>query len=320
MELPISIKSIIQLVLLLISLVIVFYVYHMRARKLRNMDDFLSFLTHREAAPYTSMAALRLPRKGRIFCWVMTTPKYHDTRVPAVNQTWLSRCDHGQFFTSAKMSDENVPYTTVFSGFSDDYGDLFWKTAYALYYSYRTISHDFDWYLKADDDTYLVLDNLRTYLSTLNHSEPLFIGFRFKPYLKHGYNSGGAYLLSRGAMALFAEHLFNNETLCPFNEFEDVGIAKCFERLGIFPQDTRDEHGRQRFLAYSVQQTFDGTFADPAESSHWLMDEPRRGYDAFSSELVSVHHMTPEQIRTAELFLYRVRRHQDHTGCHCCSC
>lgn len=40
-ELPISIKSIIQLVLLLTSLVIVFYVYHMRTRKMRNVDEFL---------------------------------------------------------------------------------------------------------------------------------------------------------------------------------------------------------------------------------------------------------------------------------------
>lgn len=44
---------------------------------------------------------------------------------------------------------------------------------------------------------------------------------------EHGFNGGGAgYVLSRAALRLFAEQLFDNETLCPENPYEDVGIAK----------------------------------------------------------------------------------------------
>jgi glycoprotein-N-acetylgalactosamine 3-beta-galactosyltransferase len=312
-QLPISIKTIIQLGIFLTAVGLVIYFYRARTRKLRTAEEFASFLANREQRPEASLAAQRLPLRGSIFCWILTAPLYHDTRVPAVNQTWLNRCDHGEFFTSAPINDSRVPYTTVFASFSDDYGELFWKTIYALRYAYENISNEFEWYLKADDDSYIIMENLRNYLSRLNSSEPLFIGFRMKPYLPHGYNSGGAYVLSRAAMHLFSERLYQNQTLCPFNEWEDVGLAKCFERLGIYPLDTRDNSGRQRFLAYDIQQTFDGSIDDSELSQFWLMDTPRKGFDAFSDELISVHHMSPEQIRTADLFLYRIGRRRHGT-------
>lgn len=42
-----------------------------------------------------------------------------------------------------------------------------------------------------------------------------------------GYNAGGAgYVLSRAALALFVEKLASNRTLCPLEQYEDVGIGK----------------------------------------------------------------------------------------------
>lgn len=84
------------------------------------------------------------------------------------------------------------------------------------------------------------MENLREFLSQFNASEPYFFGYRLKPYIVHssaisvthcdrfqrrGYNSGGTYVLSNGAMRLFAERLYNNSRLCPCADFEDFGIA-----------------------------------------------------------------------------------------------
>ncbi|VDP16131.1 unnamed protein product [Heligmosomoides polygyrus] len=58
---------------------------------------------------YTSPAARRLPRSGQLFCWVQTVKMYHDTRALAINETWLSRCDHGQLFTGDSFPFNDIP-------------------------------------------------------------------------------------------------------------------------------------------------------------------------------------------------------------------
>uniref|UniRef100_A0A0K0DF49 N-acetylgalactosaminide beta-1,3-galactosyltransferase n=1 Tax=Angiostrongylus cantonensis TaxID=6313 RepID=A0A0K0DF49_ANGCA len=128
-----------------------------------------------------SEGALVQKRCGSILCWVMTTSIYHKTRVRAINATWFYRCDASHFFTnSGRFLDESTPYHTIFSELPMSYFKLFWKTRLALYYLYKNVSSEFDWYYKTDDDTYVIMENLRSYLSTLNPNEPHYLGFRLK--------------------------------------------------------------------------------------------------------------------------------------------
>ncbi|VDK82212.1 unnamed protein product, partial [Cylicostephanus goldi] len=174
----------------------------------------------------TSSAARRLPKSGQLFCWVQTAKIYHDTRALAINETWLSRCDHGELFTGDFFPSDDIPYSTVFAGIPDSYYNLFYKSRYAFYYIYHFVSKNFDWYLKADDDTYVIVEHLKEYLSTLDPNKPYYLGYVLKPYLEHGYNAGGAgYVLSKAALKIFNDLLYNNEEYCPDNIYEDVGIG-----------------------------------------------------------------------------------------------
>jgi hypothetical protein len=51
---------------------------------------------------------------------------------------------------------------------------------------------DADWFLKVDDDTYIVVDNLRSFLHSHSPAEPVYFGCKLKPFVEQGYMSGGA--------------------------------------------------------------------------------------------------------------------------------
>ena len=46
--------------------------------------------------------------------------------------------------------------------------------------------------MKADDDTFVIVENLRFMLKDYDPSFPIYFGCKFKPYVKQGYMSGGA--------------------------------------------------------------------------------------------------------------------------------
>ncbi|XGW02421.1 hypothetical protein V3C99_014450 [Haemonchus contortus] len=219
---------------------------------------------------YTSPAARRLPRSGQLFCWVQTAAIYHNTRALAINETWLSRCDHGQLFSGDFFSSDDIPYSTVFAGIPDSYYNLFFKSRYAFYYIYHHISKDFDWYMK-----------------------------------ENGYNAGGAgYVLSRAAVKIFNEMLYHNETLCPDDIYEDVGIGRCLASVGIFPHDTRNNRGQNRFNTHTPSDVFHATQNSPT----WTYFKAKKGYEAFASDFISFHHLTPDEIRLFDILLYRTNR------------
>ena len=56
---------------------------------------------------------------------------------------------------------------------SSGYWRLTLKTTLAFHYAYEHFLNDYDWFVKADDDTYLFIENLRLFLQTKNTSEPI---------------------------------------------------------------------------------------------------------------------------------------------------
>ncbi|EPB69430.1 hypothetical protein ANCCEY_11488 [Ancylostoma ceylanicum] len=77
---------------------------------------------------------------------------------------------------------------------------------------------------------------------------------------------------------------------------------RCLANVGIYPADSRDELHRQRFLPWTPEQHYNADLTrsflmDPTE--HW-------GPAIFHENLVSMHHLGPEEIRLIDGLLYGV--------------
>ncbi|XP_053205919.1 glycoprotein-N-acetylgalactosamine 3-beta-galactosyltransferase 1-like [Panonychus citri] len=130
----------------------------------------------------------------------MTNPKNYQSKARHIKATWGKRCNKLLFMSSTY--DSTLP--TVKLDVEEGRDQLWAKTREAFRYIYNNHLNEADWFMKADDDTYVVVENLRYFLSSQNSSQPIYFGCKFKPYVHQGYMSGGAgYVLSKEALERF---------------------------------------------------------------------------------------------------------------------
>ena len=141
--------------------------------------------------------------ENKLFCIIFTAPhKFYELLPLAAFHVWARKCDDYRFIS---VMPNNTNFTTwKFNSYqieapirilqpdgleSENYDNLTYKVLFAFKHVYKEFG-SYDWYLKADDDTYVNVDNLREFLLDKNSSLPVTYGYDFKPYLKEGYNSG----------------------------------------------------------------------------------------------------------------------------------
>ncbi len=116
------------------------------------------------------------------------------------------------------------------------------------------IRDEADWFIRCDDDSYVIVENLRYFLEPYNTSEPMHFGLIFNTIVKQGYMSGGSgNVLSREAMIRFVEQgvkTKENSRVCRQDEdgADDAELGLCLEAFGVPAVDSRDHLNRNRFF------------------------------------------------------------------------
>jgi glycoprotein-N-acetylgalactosamine 3-beta-galactosyltransferase len=113
----------------------------------------------------------------KILCFIMTTFENHDTRLGGVHSTWGRRCD--KLVIISNQTDARFPDTVVtldrggqgrHGSQSSSYRNLWLKLNETMHYLYENYGQEYHWFLKADDDTYIIMENLKAFLM-LEHQQ-----------------------------------------------------------------------------------------------------------------------------------------------------
>lgn len=93
--------------------------------------------------------AKQLQEKVKVLCWIMTKPGNHKTKARHVMKTWGKRCNK-LLFMSSKYDEE---LNSIALNVSEGRNHLWEKTKAAFQYVYKNYLDEYDWFVKADDDT-----------------------------------------------------------------------------------------------------------------------------------------------------------------------
>lgn len=195
-----------------------------------------------------------LQKTVNLLCWVMhnNVPE----RRLAIMDTWGRRCTHIIFVIGDPKAERTVTTVRltetadlVTLKMVEDYKFLWLKTKLAFKYILEKYKSDFDWVLKIDDDSFVIVENLQLFLKDKDVQSKFYYGFTFKNKIPQGYNSGGSgYVMSMFNVQKLVETFSIMECYQGNDGPEDINVGKCLALVDIFPGDTRDLNGRFRFI------------------------------------------------------------------------
>lgn len=242
----------------------------------------------------------RLYRDVRVLCLVFVAKDNALESAIPVNSTWGRRCN-GLLFVSTKNED-GIP--TVVVDDSQNTGRHSRRTREALdkVFANRLVEDDYEWLVKAYVGTYIILENLRYFLSTKDHRKPVYFSDRRTDGKQDDTGCGTTYVFSREAVRLFGQR---NRQLCKFESGRvDTDFDNCNNLLGITLGESMDRLERDLY----PQERHKGTLP------RWLRPNvqdiqsgKQEGVEKNASDYaVAFHYLQSADIYTVEYFVYHL--------------
>ncbi|OWF54304.1 Glycoprotein-N-acetylgalactosamine 3-beta-galactosyltransferase 1 [Mizuhopecten yessoensis] len=239
----------------------------------------------------------------------MTSPLTVVSKATHVQNTWGKRCDK-ILFMGSNGTQVKAKHLPVKEG--REY--LWQKTKEAFLHIYSSHLNNYDWFLKADDDTYVIVENLRHFLRDKDQNKAIYFGRRFKPFVKQGFMSGGAgYVLSRQAVRSLVQ--YGNSTTSYLNSKcepttfigEDVQLGHCLEMVGVKAGDTRDSEGKERFFPLRPE---DHIVRGNIPKNSWYWSHIYYPHlQGCSRTAISFHYIKPTTMYAMDYFVYNLTRY-----------
>uniref|UniRef100_A0AC35UAY3 N-acetylgalactosaminide beta-1,3-galactosyltransferase n=1 Tax=Rhabditophanes sp. KR3021 TaxID=114890 RepID=A0AC35UAY3_9BILA len=220
--------------------------------------------------------------------------KYREDRDMPIRNTYLKKCNK-IVFADSKLG---VPKK-----------DRYLKVRKAFVKAYRKFGDDFDYFLKMENNSYFIFDNLRQFLMSKSKYEDHYFGFPFKEEGKSNYMSGSGYVLSKSALKKLVTRGFPNKKKCKppsiLGLHEDLEIGQCLASVGIKISESRDKQGRILFVPLSANEFL---FPENTEQKKKINQKAVYPFKGNENELsnfpISFHPMTKDMIYSMEYVTY----------------
>ncbi|XP_004534047.1 glycoprotein-N-acetylgalactosamine 3-beta-galactosyltransferase 1 [Ceratitis capitata] len=267
-----------------------------------------------EVATEADSLQQQLGERVRVLCMVLTSPDQHASHAKHVKATWGKRCTRLIFLSSE--ADEELGAVAVVEREADNYDDLWNKTREGFRYAYEQYYDDYDWFVKADDDTYMVMENLRYMLYAYQPEIPIYFGYQLVRYDVPYMSGGAAYVLSKEALRRFMTTAFHNSTLCPRAQkfgIEDFYMGVCLQNVGVHLADARfalsAADNKPKFMPLDLH-TYMST-DNATQLSEWLLTMTpyavESGLNCCSNYSIAFHYTSPWRMYMYEFFIYHFR-------------
>ncbi|XP_075161519.1 glycoprotein-N-acetylgalactosamine 3-beta-galactosyltransferase 1-like [Haematobia irritans] len=257
---------------------------------------------HHHSAASNSTAEY-LYNNTRVLCWITTHPTNHMNKAIHIRHTWGRRCNKLLFISTEE--DDRLPTVQIPV---KEGGDHLWtKTRLTLKYIYDHYLDDADWFLKAEDDTYVIMENLRMMLYQYSPNLPIYFGCKLRRHIEPDYVVGGSgVVLSKTALIKFMTEAYNNSEICDIIQTDqDRDLSKCLDNIGVIAGDSRDEKGLERFVP---MQPF---YVIPTFKMEWypieIYHRPNENVSCCSPNAVSFHYFDPRAFYIYDYLIYHLR-------------
>jgi len=250
---------------------------------------------------HRKIRSLEIKAHPKIVCMILTHPNNHQSKAIHVKDTWGSHCDKLIFMST----EEDAGLGAIKLDVKNGKGGLWDKVRLASKHVFDNHFDDFDWFMKADDDTFVIVENLKEMLSEYDTNNPIMFGHPLKAL--GGYFSGGAgYVLSKEALRRFVVQGIPNSSLCPkrYKECqEDCNVGNCMHQLNVTFGDSQDKKRQHRFFPFHPMEAF-----EELKLNAWATWDEKNGTTCCSSTPISFHRITPSMMYVLYYFVYNIKR------------
>lgn len=190
-----------------------------------------------------------MPKKVRLLCWFMTDPAILNKSIHVKN-TWTRKCDIRLFISS----ESNTNFPTIGVDVPAGRNHIGAKSRAAWTLIYKKYRNQADYFMKADPDSYVSVDNLKFFLRSTDPSKPQFFGhalfYGHQNWLGNFsgfYSAGQVVVLSKESLLRLASKGIDQKCFTD-GQAEDLKTAVCLSSKGSYLAETRDRLGRETFM------------------------------------------------------------------------
>jgi glycoprotein-N-acetylgalactosamine 3-beta-galactosyltransferase len=264
-----------------------------------------------------------LQKRDKIFCGIYSIESAHP-RIQRIAETWGQKCDG--FIVASNKTDATLNTVDIPHEGPEDYSNMWQKIRSMLSYIYDNYYEKYDWFHMGGDDLYILVENLRLYLEseeiktaanggiylpdgTETTQVPLFLGRRFAYMgdMNDIFNSGGSgYTMNKAALKTLVVDGFPNLFSHAHTFSEDTMVARTFRHYNIFPYETKDENGGERYMPFMPGHHYGYRFPTD-KSTDWYAKYSiniKEGLDHCAAHSVAFHYVKDEAMYRLHALLY----------------